>query len=588
MDERAEIVVAGAGHNSLIAACYLAKAGYRCLVLDARHVPGGGAATEEILLPGYGIDTCATGHTLIRVNPLLTGDELGLIADYGLRYIDPDPVAHVAFPDGEQLTMWLDRDRTAAEIARFSAADAAAYLRLLDEYDEVKSVFSGSQFTPVGFGPSLDARLAGHPRGRLWQRRRALSAWDVIRHEFGSRHVRAFMLWMAFQTNQAVDVPGSGVLAYSLVFGRQQRSWSILAGGSGRLTEALTGYLHRHGSTVLCGRRVTRLLLDGDRCAGVETADGGQYRAGKAVLSTIHVTQLRDMAPARAWPEEFHYGIDTYDAGIPGFGVYLATSAPPEFAAPDGGTQTAVSAGTAGWPEDIIRLGQDLRAGRFVADVPWLLVATPTLADPTRAPSGKHTVKLLSQQVYQLPAGMPGWDVVKARHARRQLEHLRLSAPGFTDDVILAQLVKSPADYEQLNPHMVHGAFHGGDRGVAQTGPLRPVPGWASHRMPIAGLYQTGATTHPGGSITGAPGRNAAIVLLHDLGHDPAEVMSALPAPEVRGGHLQPGRLTGREHDGGDRGEGHAGDGGRGDRAGLVAGWHQAVEEVRHDQNPQL
>jgi phytoene dehydrogenase-like protein len=353
------------------------------------------------------------------------------------------------------------------------------------------------------------------------------------------------MLWMAFQTNQAVDVPGSGVLAYSLVFGRQQRSWSILAGGSGRLTEALTRYLHRHGSTVLCGQRVTRLLLDGDRCAGVETADGGQYRAGKAVLSTIHVTQLRDMAPARAWPEEFHYGIDTYDAGIPGFGVYLATSAPPEFAAPDGGTQTAVSAGTAGWPEDIIRLGQDLRAGRFVADVPWLLVATPTLADPTRAPSGKHTVKLLSQQVYQLPAGMPGWDAVKARHARRQLEHLRLSAPGFTDDVILAQLVKSPADYEQLNPHMVHGAFHGGDRGVAQTGPLRPVPGWASHRMPIAGLYQTGATTHPGGSITGAPGRNAAIVLLHDLGHDPAEVMSTLPAREVRGGHLRSARLPG-------------------------------------------
>src|SRR5215467_2761833 len=128
----ADVVVAGAGHNSLIAACYLAKAGYRCLVLDARDVPGGGATTEEILLPGYKIDTCATGHTLIRVNPLLTRDELGLIRDYGLRYLDPDPVAHVAFPDGEQLTMWLDKERTAAEIARFDAADAAAYQRLLD------------------------------------------------------------------------------------------------------------------------------------------------------------------------------------------------------------------------------------------------------------------------------------------------------------------------------------------------------------------------------------------------------------------------------------------------------------------------
>src|ERR1700722_6995173 len=156
--EDADIVVAGAGHNSLLTACYLAKAGYRCLVLDARPIPGGGAATEELLLPGFGIDTCATGHTMIRVNPALSRDELGLTARYGLRYAEPDPVEHVAFPDGEQFTMWLDRDRTAEEVARFSKADAAAYLRLLDEYDQVKHIFSESQFTPVGFGPSLERR----------------------------------------------------------------------------------------------------------------------------------------------------------------------------------------------------------------------------------------------------------------------------------------------------------------------------------------------------------------------------------------------------------------------------------------------
>jgi len=518
----ADVVVAGAGHNSLIAACYLAKAGYRCLVLDARDVPGGGSSTEEILLPGYKIDTCATGHTLIRVNPLLTRDELGLIKDYGLHYIDPDPVAHVAFPDGEQLTMWLDKERTTAEIARFSQDDARAYRRLLADYDEVKSAFSGSQFTPAGFGPTLDQRLAGHPRGRVWQRIRQLSPWDVIRHEFTDRHVQAFMLWMAFQTNQAVDMPGSGVLAYSLIFGRQQRSWSILPGGSATLVSALLRYLEDHGSTVATGKTVTRLILDGDRCVGVETADGGQYRAAKAVLSTIHVTHLRDMAPRQMWPEEFHYSVDTYDAGIPGFGVYLATSEPPVFESPGGGRHTAVSAGTVGWPQDVIRLGEDLRAGRLIEDVPWLLVATPTLADPTRAPAGHHTVKLLSQNCYEIP----DWDAAKHEHARRQLAHLRKAAPNFTDDVILAQLVKSPKDYERLNPHLVHGAFHGGDRGIAQSGALRPAPGWGSHRMPVAGLYQTGATTHPGGSITGAPGRNAAMVLLHDLGHDPAEVLS--------------------------------------------------------------
>jgi phytoene dehydrogenase-like protein len=193
---------------------------------------------------------------------------------------------------------------------------------------------------------------------------------------------------------------GSGVLAYSLVFGRQQRSWSILPGGSGTLIDALTRYLEDHGATIATGKTVTRLILEGDRCVGVATADGAQYRAAKAVLSTIHVTQLRDMAPRRVWPEEFHYSVDTYDVGIPGFGVYLATSAPPAFETADGTTRTAVSAGTVGWPQDVIRLGEDLRAGRFVEDVPWLLVATPTLADPTRAPAGHHTVKLLSQNVY--------------------------------------------------------------------------------------------------------------------------------------------------------------------------------------------
>lgn len=531
MTAHADIVVAGAGHNSLLTACYLAKAGYRCLVLDARHIPGGGAATEELLLPGFGIDTCATGHTMIRINPALLHDELGLVADYGLRYAEPDPVEQVAFPDGAQFTMWLDRERTIEEVARFSRADAAAYRRLLADYDEVKAIFSRSQFTPVGFGPSLEQMLAEHPRGNIWARRRQLSAVEVIRHEFTSRHVQAFLLWMAFQVFQPVDVPGTGVLPYQQTFGRQQRSWSIPLGGSGRLTAALTGFLAAHGGSVLCNRRVSRLLLEDGRCAGVETDDGEQYRASTAVVSTIHIKHLRDMAPAGAWPGEFHYGVDTYDVGVPGFATYYATAAAPEFASPHG-PRSAVSAGLAGWPEDMIQLGADLRMGRFLADPPWVLVATPTLADPGRAPDGHHTVKILSPQAYQLPDGMGHWDTVKEEHARRLLERVRRHAPNLTDQAILAHLTKSPADIEQLNPHMIHGAFHGGDRGPAFSGPLRPVPGWASHRMPIPGLYQTGGSTHPGGSITGAPGRNAAIVLLTDLGHDPETIMSR-PSAQV-------------------------------------------------------
>ena len=175
----ADIVVAGAGHNSLIAAAYLTRAGHRCRVLDARPVPGGGVASEELLLPGYRLDTCSTGHTLIQTNPLLTGDELGLLSEHGLRYLQPDPVAHVVFPDGQSLTMWLDMERTCEELERFSRADAVAYRRLLGEYDAVKDVFGAQRFTPVGFGPSLEAMLAGLPGAARWLRRASLSAFSA-------------------------------------------------------------------------------------------------------------------------------------------------------------------------------------------------------------------------------------------------------------------------------------------------------------------------------------------------------------------------------------------------------------------------
>jgi len=526
MTHTADVVVAGAGHNSLITAAYLARAGYECLLLDARAIPGGGAATEELLGPGYRIDSCSTGHTIIRVNPLLMDDELGLHSDYGLEYFEPDPVAHVAFADDEQVTMWLDLDRTCEEIARFSARDADAYRRLIAEYDEVKGVFGRARVTPPGFGPSLEEMLRDHPRGSTWLRRSALSAWDVIRREFEDRHVQAFMTWQAFQTLVPVDAAGSGVNAYSIIFGRQGRSWSIPRGGSGALTDALTRFLKDHGSTVLTGKQVTRLVLEDGRCTGVETDDGDRYTARRAVLSTIHVKHLVEMAPRDVWGEDFVYGVETYDVGMSGMACYLATDAAPEFETPDG-PRSAVSAGTVGWPDDVLALGRAVRDRRpYDHGVPWLLVATPTLVDPDRAPAGHHTVKLLSPQTWDLPDGVGSWDQHKETIFRRQLEHIRRYVPALGDEHILASFVKSPADIERSNQHMIQGAFHGGDRSYAFSGKNRPVPGWAAHRMPIPGLYQTGGTTSVGGSVTGVPGRSAAIVMLSDLGHDPQEVIA--------------------------------------------------------------
>lgn len=525
MTQTADIVVAGAGHNSLITAAYLVKAGYQVLVLDARPVPGGGAVTEE-LFPGAMVDTCSTGHTLIRSNPVIADDELGLFAEHGLEYIDPDPVAHVRLPDGEYLTMWLDAERTAAEIERFSRVDAAAYRRLLAEYADVGPLFARSRFQPVGERPTLEESLAGHRMGRIWQRRLAMSAWDVITTEFESRYVRAFMFWMASQTGMDIGLPGTGELAYSVVSGRQRNSWSIPVGGSGQLVTALVGMIESGGGTVLCDRTVRSLVVEGGRCAGVECTDGERYLARQAVVSTIHVKHLIEMAPAECWPEEFHYGVKTYDLGIPVHGSYLLTTAPPVFETADGDC-SAVSAGYAGWPEDMLEHFWRIRNGRWATQTGWILIATPTLADPGRAPAGQHTIKILSPQAYQPPAGLSA-DEARDRYADHQLAFVQRLAPSLRDEAILARMNKGPHDYERQNPHMIHGTLHGGDRGIAQIGRNRPVPGWAQHRMPIAGLYQTGGTTHPGGSITGIPGRNAARVLLADLGRDPDQVLAPM------------------------------------------------------------
>src|SRR5262249_28455818 len=157
--------------------------------------------------------------------------------------------------------------------------------------------------------------------------------------------------------------------------------------------------------------------------------------------------------------------------------VYLATTAPPVFA----GGQTAVSAGLAAFPQQVLDYGRALRDGRYVEDPAWVLVACPTLADPSRAPAGHHTVKLLSAPTYGFPER-------KEAQADRQLARLELVAPGFGEG-ILDRLVKAPEDIEAANEHMIHGTFHGGARTYPQSAALRPAPGWAQHRMPIPGLY---------------------------------------------------------------------------------------------------
>jgi len=262
---------------------------------------------------------------------------------------------------------------------------------------------------------------------------------------------------------------------------------------------------------------VSGLIVEGGRCTGVETDDGERYRAAKAVLSTIHVKHLVEMAPAECWDEDFLHGVETWQPGVSMFVTHYAVTEPPRFAV-DGGTLTSVASGTPVSVERMLRIEGDFRGGRVAADDPVLLVLCATVADPSRAPEGRHTLKVIGFQPYELPDGPERWDEIKEKVSRANLEHLRRYAPNLSDEKILATLIKSPLDLERLNAHNWHGSCHGGDQGPAQSGALRPAPGWASHRTPIAGLYQTGSTTHPGGSVSAGPGRNAATIVLEDLG----------------------------------------------------------------------
>lgn len=512
-----DFVIAGAGHNSLITACYLANAGFSVIALDSRAIPGGGVATEELLLPGYLIDSASTGHTVIQGNPLMINDELGLLSQHGLQYVDPDPVAHVRFPDGEHFTQHLDLAGTLDEIGRFSKADAKAFARMMKEWSEVKRVFGGEQFSPIGDGTSVDRQLDALPSGNVWQRRRLLSAWDIIRHEFESKHIRSFMLWQAYQSFVRPDSPGSGLLAYSTVCSRQVRSWTIPVGGSGRLTSALVSVLESSGGRVVVDQHVDNLILENGRCVGVHTRQGESFYGTKGIVSSMHVKHLIEMAPPESWDESWRYGVKTYEIGTSGFAVYLATTRPPTFDA-GGLPVSAVSAGTVGWPDDILSGAREFSEGNWRHETPWLLIATPTLVDPSRVPKeGHHTVKVIGPSGWKVPAAET-WKSLKAERAAKMIASLRKWDPEFTDDIILDTLVKGPFDFEKSNPHMIRGAFHGGERNVAWSGLQRPAPGWANHRTPIEGLYQTGATTHPGGSVTGAPGRNAAGVILTEFG----------------------------------------------------------------------
>jgi phytoene dehydrogenase-like protein len=520
-----DVVVAGAGHNSLITAAYLARAGLRVLVLERASRIGGDTSTEEVTLPGYRHDLCASAHTIFQSSPIVRNDELQL-GRYGLRYLFPDPVVVMPFADGHGIAMLRDRAATAREIARFSAHDAGAYERMLDDWDAIKESQNRARYSPATTPSDALAGLEATPPGVEAVRWRYSSALDTVRERFEDERVRTFFLWLSLMTMARVDQPGTGLLPLSITAGRQAFSWTTAEGGSIALPEALARIVVEHGGEVRTGAEVTRILIEGGRAVGVVVADGSEHRARRAVVSTIHVKHLPAILGAPALGDDFMRGLARWRTGLTMFVTHYALAAQPRYTL-DGGPAASVAAGICGSTDELLAALAAFERGDIHQDRPPLLCITSSVVDTTRAPAGHHTLKIVGFLPYELQDGGPErWDTLKDEVSDALLEHYLRHARGLTERDILARHVESPLDLERRNPHNYRGSCHGGEQDLAQEGALRPVPRWAGYRLPVEGLYQTGATTHPGASVTGAPGRNCAQVLLDDLGLSLADVIA--------------------------------------------------------------
>ena len=510
----ADIVVAGAGHNSLIAAAYLAKAGFEVVVVEARDVIGGNTATEELTLPGYRHDSCSSAHVLIQSNPLMRKNELGLDR-YGLRYSFTDPALVMTFENDSSITMWLDRERTSEEIARYSARDGRAYLELLEEWDSgLKQVHALVSNSPPAELP------ADTEHERRYARLLSSSAHDVVFERFEHEHVRSLLMWLSFATIQDVTRAGTGILPHSVTAGRQEFGWTTPIGGSGMLPVALARLIRDHRGRVVTGEPVTEITVEGARATGVVTATGKRYRARRAVLSTIHAALLPEVLPAGSLPDDFTQAMKDWRPGLTLFAVHLALPSVPRFAT-ERGWRKSVAGGLGSVRGQVAQIDAH-GAGRTYDRDPWMLVVNSCVVDPDRAPGRGATLKILTIAPRDLAGA--DWTTEKERFGRALVTRVA-ARMDFEPQDALAVVSECPLDLERRNPHNLLGSCHGGALTPEQSGLNRPAPGYSQYRMPVAGLYQTGATTHPGGSVSGRPGRNAARVMLADLGVDPSNVM---------------------------------------------------------------
>jgi phytoene dehydrogenase-like protein len=503
--DEVDVVIVGAGHNALVCAGYLAEAGLQVRVLEARPLVGGNTVTEELTLPGFAHDSCSSAHVLIQSNPLMTDDELGLISRWGLQYVHTDPAVVLPQADGDSLVIHRDLEATVDEIGRWSAPDGAEFRKLIAEWTSGLAAVHGrwSSALPLGDSPAADAYRA----------LRARSAWDVVHERFRHPVVRSMVLWLSLATIQDPRRPGTGVLPSSIAAGRLRFGWSTPIGGSGALPAALVRLLTARGGEVLCDATVSRIEVSGGRAVAVQTTDGRRFRARRAVVASSHLARLPGMLDGA--PSDLVAAQQAWRSGLSVFAVHAALRTDLSFTS-QGRTLQSVAAGL-GSVEGIAAQLEAFGRGEPDARDPWLLVVNQTVVDPARAPDAGGTFKILTIAPWERADGRP-WAAAKNEFAEQLIG--RVDALDPSD--ILAMRAESPVDVAAHNVHNLGGSCHGGEFLMPDGAVL---VGWPNYDTSIEGLFLTGSTSHPGGSVSGRPGRNAARAVLRALDLDAATVM---------------------------------------------------------------
>ncbi len=533
-----DVIVIGAGHNGLVCAAYLLKAGYSVLLLEKRSVPGGAATTEEALpeeAPGFKFNLCAIDHEFIHLGPVV--EELEL-TKYGLEYLYCDPTVFCPHPDGRYFLAHRSVEKTCAEIARFNSRDAVKYAEFIDFWQRllkgITPVFNAPPQAVVDILGNYDVpklkdllSVVGSPGKALDLFRTLLtSAEDSLNEYFDSEFLKAPLARLASELGAPPSQKTLAIGAIMMAM-RHDPGMARPKGGTGALTKALLNLVHSLGGQVLTEQHVEKVLIDDGRAVGVRVRGGNEYRANHGVISNIdakrlflHLIDQSDVDDADPHlRERLERRIVNNNETI--LKIDCALSEPLRFEHHNHQDEYLIgSVLIADSFKQVEIAHSEPSVGKIPDADPSMYVVMPTMLDPSMAPAGKHTLWIEFFAPYQIDqadgTGLngTGWtDTLKNKVADRVIDKLAEYAPNLKN-AIIARRVESPAELgERLGA--LKGNYYHIDMSLEQMVFFRPLPEIANYKTPITGLFLTGAGTHPGGSISGMPGRNCARVFLH-------------------------------------------------------------------------